>query len=37
MSESYAEFHDRLARIYRKQSKTGRVGRESVVINRKDI
>ncbi|SMP25292.1 hypothetical protein [Shimia sagamensis] len=34
MSESYAEFHDRLARIYRKQSKTGRVGRESVVINR---
>ncbi len=34
MSESYAEFHDRLARIYRKQEKTGRMGREAVVIDR---
>ena len=34
MSESNAEFHDRLARIYRKQEKTGRVGRESVAIDR---
>lgn len=34
MSDSYAEFHDRLARIYRKQAKTGRVARESVLINR---
>ncbi len=34
MSESYADFHERLARIYRKQEKTGRIGRKSVAINR---
>ena len=34
MSESYAEFHDRLAKIYRKQAKTGRKGRETVVVTR---
>lgn len=34
MSESYAEFHDRLANIYRKQAKTGRVGRKSVIVTR---
>ncbi len=34
MSESYAEFHDRLAKIYRQQAKTGRVGRKSVAVTR---
>ncbi|TCL08678.1 hypothetical protein BXY66_0716 [Shimia isoporae] len=34
MSESYAEFHDRLAKIYRQQAKTGRVGRKAVAIDR---
>lgn len=34
MSESQAEFHDRLARIYRDQAKTGRRSRKSVVIDR---
>ena len=34
MSESYAEFHDRLAKIYRQQEKTGRVGRKAVKIDR---
>ncbi|KPA20122.1 hypothetical protein shim_36200 [Shimia sp. SK013] len=34
MSESYAEFHDRLAKIYRQQAKTGRLGRKAVAIDR---
>ncbi|MBO9478469.1 hypothetical protein J7382_13055 [Shimia sp. R11_0] len=34
MSESQAEFHDRLARIYRKQAETGRTSRKSVTIDR---
>ncbi|GAA6182586.1 MULTISPECIES: hypothetical protein [unclassified Shimia] len=34
MSESQAEFHDRLAQIYRKQAKTGRIARKSVSIDR---
>ncbi len=34
MSESNAEFHERLARIYRKEAKSGRLGRQSIAINR---
>ncbi|MGR3712795.1 MAG: hypothetical protein ACU0A6_06720 [Shimia sp.] len=34
MSESYAEFHDRLAKIYRQQAKTGRIGRKAIAIDR---